>query len=1025
MSVDGLDLQAFAQALSVPTQEALTLLPHFQKQDAAWQFAFELLGSSNTNCRFFGAHTLHVKVARDWDTLDAERQAGLRSSLLRVVVEQSDGPVNVLSKANQALVAYALHTVPDQWSGFLGSAIEAIQQGAQQVGRPSVSAGHAIVDLLELFPEEVNRTVAGQAQRSGLIQDVKASLGLALELLTGAVSGQTTSVGGVREASQSAAWRTRAWKAILQWLQFGVADDALLVPLLDMSLRQLEGMGRAQAGGGAVDDDELRAAAAVVDDMVSNTRTAAQYTRSVGSLALQRLGQAWVGDALKHCAAAGDGQAALVWGGVLVSFGETYAEFLVAKAGDAQLGAHVGAFLQLMLGLTQFPGHFGFSEEVSDQPLNFWYLLQEALQEAGAASAAAGELKGVYAALVRALVSKSAHPPADAWLGGDRDERDRFGAYRREAGDALLNAYYVLRGDMLGVLVDEALRGLRAFAPAQWQGVEAVLFALRSIGEAVPDDEAEHLPRLFAPDAQLWGLSSFLGGAAAASTTSSKEQLWGLTATNAALLGVVGAYGDWWRAHAALLPLVVPCVTACLAHPALVGAAVAAFRRICDSCRAQLAPAAAGMVGLACEVVLAGAAVPPREQQRIAEAVAEAAPPRLDARAAAPYAAPLAAHLRLAEALARGLQFSDDAEERALQAPDADAAAAMARAAQCYRDSAALAAFRRCLAAVLERVFAARLWQRAPCSGLAEVDDALLEGVLAVVNSTARRSPHVLAMGFGASVAFVAGAWAAVIARHDGDGDDARHAPAALGPRWADQSPAFLQTITQLVTVSRPDADADAALAALLSRAVDDVCAAVACDAPSLPVAIEQQPVISEYVFDLCTRVLQARPDLLPRMAPPAVRRVCELSVHALSVPSRLALRPTAYFVTALVRLSQATAQANASPASDLLQALWAQHGAAWLQTTLAAIGGTHPRSLLPNLSELLFAMVRHHPEPVRLWMTELLAQPSFPSAHADAAAKRQFVQHVLSTRSLVRVKAVVVDFSIKCRNLQGTNYVG
>ncbi|KAJ2332227.1 hypothetical protein GGI00_002886, partial [Coemansia sp. RSA 2681] len=54
-----------------------------------------------------------------------------------------------------------------------------------------------------------------------------------------------------------------------------------------------------------------------------------------------------------------------------------------------------------------------------------------------------------------------------------------------------------------------------------------------------------------------------------------------------------------------------------------------------------------------------------------------------------------------------------------------------------------------------------------------------------------------------------------------------------------------------------------------------------------------------------------------------------------------------------------------------------------------------------------------------------LLAQPSFPSAHADAAAKRQFVQHVLSTRSLVRVKAVVVDFSIKCRNLQGTNYVG
>ncbi|KAJ2743001.1 hypothetical protein GGI20_004078 [Coemansia sp. BCRC 34301] len=1066
MSVDGFDLQSFAQALSVPTQEALSALPHFQRQAAAWQFALELLGSNNINCRFFGAHTLHDKIVRDWGTLDASRRAGLRGELLRVVVEQSDGPLNVLSKVNQALVAYALHTVPDQWSGFLGSAIEAIQLGAQQTGKSRESAGHAIVDLLELFPEEVNRTVAGQAQRNGLIQDVKESLPLALELLTGVVCG-ASGLAAVPESAaefgrlvgQSAAWRTRGWKAILQWLQFGVAGDTQLVPLLDMSLRQLEGMGRAQcSSAGAVDDGELRAAAAVVDDIVSNTRTAAQYTRSVGTLALSRFGQSWVSDVLRHCCCGvGDGQAALVWGSVLVSFGETYTEFILEKTGDAQLGPHANTFLQLMLGLTQFPGHHGFSEEVSDQPLNFWYLLQEALADSEKPSGAT-QIKAAYASLVRALVGKSAFPPADAWLDGDRDERDRFGAYRREVGDALLNAYYVLRSDMLGVLVDEAVRSMDGFSLDKWQDAEAVLFALRSIGEAVPEAESEHLPRLFSADVLSRQLLPVLQAELPSEADCGMH--WGLTATKAAVLGVIGAYGDWWRAHSELLPLVVPCVTSCLGHSALVAAAVSAFRRICDSCRDQLSTAAENMVQLACEVVLAGAAVPAREQQRIVESVAEVlmalpppahtaaleplvgaladrldaslalleeAPPGLGLPDAEPYAEPLAMHLRLTEALGRGLQFSDDAEERALLG-DADDAAALAAAAQCYSASPAMASFRHRLTGVLERVFAARVWQRAAPDGMVAVDDALLECLLAVVNSTARRGPHVLAMDFAKRVAFVANAWAAVIARLTPDYQT------VFGRRWADQCPAFLQCISQMVAVfSAPVSDwqrlykpatdeTDSMLAALLTRAVDDVCAAIARDAPTLAVAIEQQPVVCEYVFDLCTRVLQVRPEIMVCMPPSAVSRMCELSIHALSVANRLALRPTAHFLTALIRLSAAsTSTANPSPVSSLLQALWTQHGLAWLRATLAAIGGMHPRSLLPNLAELLFAMVRNHPESVRAWMSDLFVHPSFPSAFVDDAAKRQFAQHVLATRSMVRVKTVVTDFSIKCRNLQGT----
>ncbi|KAJ2354812.1 hypothetical protein GGF43_003049, partial [Coemansia sp. RSA 2618] len=442
MALEGFDLDSFAQALSVPTQEALAALPQIQKQPEAWQLAFDLLA----------------------DTLDEERQGALRDELIRLAVENSDGPLNVLSKISQALAAYALLMPADAWDGFLGAVVAALQERAQGTCRAD-SAGAAVVDFLEVFPEELNRTALAAAQQGRLVQDVKAALPLVLQILTSVVRGLPGSAGGGDAAyerlGQSAAWRTRAWKAIQQWLQFGVPGDSLFVPLLEVCLQQLQVLAAHRVrGDGHDDDDEIQAAAAAADDMVSNMKVAARYARSVGTLVLEQLGQAWVGQVLDH-SARDAGHDARAWSAVAISFGETYTDFIVSGMGDAGLGEHVGAFLQLMVALTRFPGHHGIDEDVSDQPLNFWYLLQEALvdfeadAEPDAAAAASAVARSTYADVLRALVAKSAFPEAATWLAADRDERERFAGYRREAGDALLNVYYVLRGDMLGALVDE------------------------------------------------------------------------------------------------------------------------------------------------------------------------------------------------------------------------------------------------------------------------------------------------------------------------------------------------------------------------------------------------------------------------------------------------------------------------------------------------------------------------------------------------------------------------------------------
>ncbi|KAJ1893568.1 hypothetical protein LPJ66_005669, partial [Kickxella alabastrina] len=580
-----------------------------------------------------------------------------------------------------------------------------------------------------------------------------------------------------------------------------------------------------------------------------------------------------------------------------------------------------------------------------------------------------------------------------------------------------------------------------------------------SVGEAVPESESDHLPRLFSAELLT---HNFMPVLQTSIDGDNRATQWGLTSIKTSIISLIGAYGEWWKGHPELLPIILPCMTSSLNQPALVQAAVAAFRRICDSCREQLADAADGMVNLAREVLLAGSAVPAREQQRIFESVAEVVmvqspdnqtvvlAPLLSSLAAAldksvqfleaapsgasladlgPFLAPLIDTLRLVDSLARGLQFPDDVEERALMG-DQEAIAALTYATQCYRSSSDMHEFRLTLLGLLNRVLTLSAWIRDPLSGMLQMDDTLVECLLAIINSSTRRGPHVLAFGFGEAVDFVGNAWAAVIARPtNGNSGSA----VAFGWRWSDQCPAFLQCISQLVTVfsaasdewqpMKPSvSDCDRMLGAILTRIIDDIYIGISREVATLIIAIEQQPVINEYIFDLCTRVLQTRPTLFASLDQAAVGRLCELSVQALSVPNRLALKPTAYFLTALIRLSSSVG--GRTDTSDLLAVVWSEFGPTWLRTTLIGIGGVHPRSLLPNLAELLFSMVKHHPVTVKQWMTELLANSEFPSSHATAADKRLFLQQILSTRSFVKAKGVINEFSVKCRNLQGTAYV-
>ncbi|KAI8335319.1 hypothetical protein BC941DRAFT_67870 [Chlamydoabsidia padenii] len=96
--------QLYSSADPQATKSIQEQLQYIQKQPEAWNIASNLLSSQSDHCRFFGAHTFQVKVARDWKTLPADRLDWLRDELFTAIIKGSNGPMFVTRKLCIAVI---------------------------------------------------------------------------------------------------------------------------------------------------------------------------------------------------------------------------------------------------------------------------------------------------------------------------------------------------------------------------------------------------------------------------------------------------------------------------------------------------------------------------------------------------------------------------------------------------------------------------------------------------------------------------------------------------------------------------------------------------------------------------------------------------------------------------------------------------------------------------------------------------------------------------------------------------------
>lgn len=224
-------------------------------------------------------------------------------------------------------------------------------------------------------------------------------------------------------------------------------------------------------------------------------------------------------------------------------------------------------------------------------------------------------------------------------------------SYRREVGDIVINAYYILRDELLAFYVTDLLQRLSSRSPNEgWEDIEGTLHCVLAAQEAVPVEDNPHLAQIFGPE--------ILGRLPVAGS--------GRVRRTALLL--IGDYSSWFTTQSKdaspLLMNAVSYVAIALPDPVLCLPAANALRDLCDVNRAALAPHITAFGEL--HASLTG--IPDTEKAKVTQSIAsiiQALPP---AEAISPIEAiisPVMASLH--EALQSSAQRPDEARAVAVQ----------------------------------------------------------------------------------------------------------------------------------------------------------------------------------------------------------------------------------------------------------------------------------------------------------------------------------------------------------------------
>ncbi|TFK73053.1 ARM repeat-containing protein [Pluteus cervinus] len=1008
--------QAYAPSQpTITTSEDLRRLQQelfeIQKRPEAWGLVIPLLDHSDQNVQFFGAHTAQVKIARDWDSFPKDHAEALRDVMVQLAAHSTaiHRPKFILRKLFVALTSLALKLVPGsqtRWPDWILSCITSFSgRGATQ---------EDIHDFLAIVAEEMSSAdLIGQSKLQ-----MQQSLMDATSMVAEAIQ---TSINPTKPLAPQEL--QSALKCFQAWLQIMELD--LITPIIPMLIALLD--------PSAPDETCFLAASDSLQEIMSKSPLAdGAGTRTLTEPLLLWL-DAFGAQIVNSVLSSGDvTDIAHSLCKLLAAMGDHSSLYLAANLaspvmvtgssppilqGLAKSRAHlVQNYLKMMLAYTGMPGSYGVDEEESDITLGFWYLFQEALwstdfdlgeeevQDPGEKPLLNKEneaitiAKAAYTELVQVLRRKVTFPGAGS--GWTKDQVDKFLVYRRDVGDTLINAYYVLRDDMLVYYVNDVAERLATRTEDQpWQDIEATLHCIMSIQEALEFEKSPHLARLFEP--------TILGKLPSA----------GLGRIRRTTLSLIGAYSSWFATQSdaesttPLLMNVVGYVVSALTDPSLCLQAASALRNLCDANRKTLAPQIAAFAELHAGLER----IPDSERSKVLQSISsviQALPPEEEVSPVAAIISPIVQ--KLGDALRSSTTLPDEARATAIlqldilsgvakgltrtsdvnSTDDSPELQAELKKIEAARENPQIVKLRDDIYAAIRHIM--ELW-----STDAEVSQALSD----LFKSITSLPPDItlISLGGGPMIELVCLAvqrqltatWLSLFAI----------LTAQLNP-----PPAFINLSIKL----GPSPEAEAIMRSALPLVLQCALGVLA-----QPGAMESNPDIVQEFFASMDRAAQDFTSAFYSLPDGALTTLLQCAVSSLGLQERYSLVAACTFLATLIHRS--TVHSELIPARDQVMN---DHGQAIVKAILWGFAGVAPRSAVNNLVDLLGAIVvRCEPRLVSSWINNVLLSPDFVESKATLQSKETFMKAILGTRSLKRIRDAANQFMLISRGLDGTSF--
>ncbi|KAF9928681.1 hypothetical protein FBU30_002202, partial [Linnemannia zychae] len=1032
---------------SVYQKSAQEYLHNLQKEGFAWELAPHLLSSQSENSQFFGAHTYQVKISRDWKTIPEDRIEWMRDELIRWIVRFSNGPAFIRTKLCLALAAYVMKAVPTYWSNFIPGIYHELRSRVNQtidgIFMSQQAMEMALLEFLTILPEELGRVEIEPVRKVRLTSEVTEGLPIIISFIQEILVGNNASS------------KPKALVCLRSWVQYGIPFD-VIQPILGLALNSLLDDDTFDAAAEVWSEIMSSKAASRHQETICEGLMpcfASEWARTKHLESVQAENEDISRSLCQLLSTFGDNFADWIAAKFLRPDIQVYLEMMMGFAGFPGFYAEDETTSDLTLNFWYMLQESLSELSAEDLEDNGHDSLDDDRQIILSTISSASTITGldkpslqaiknasihVYIRLTEVLRKKLEYPTQREWMSWTRDIRQEFSGHRQEIADTLINSYHVLHDQILSLLIDTCSQQLDEIQKSSLSGtnlaenaqlelelvrLEATLYCLKALSEVVPHSENAQMPRFFS------------------------EQIFGRLPSNVVCraretsLTLIGSYADWFKAHPQFLLPALNFVIPALEVPQLAPYAAKALKNICDTCRESLVeaidafmtvfanvekaidPSIKGsvvysiatviqtlpversigpLVGLLGDIFTRSNECLETRKQRLAAGNKEAAITQVTNANGETELEPLSAlmlvQLEFLLSCCKGLQSPNEDEIRTVderiqlyQRISEDRAKVLASGGMAVE-----------LARSMEQVVqgVVMLWPHEPeiMEKVCQIVKTMMTAsqfyplylpfpvLIRVIESGFRQ--HAYSCWLDAAAKIVS-----VFYLETTGGTLASKLGSASSPNTTYQgSSAVVDLDNHPVSNgaarhrSPAELENEAAFTHLLSAVVSRTLEGMKSMAD-----IEDNPDVIHSFFAVLSQFVRHAPLAFYSIPPEQTESLMNFAIAGLALQERLALKATLLFLVEFVNQNYEYHELK-----QRVDGLLARIGLQMMRGILMGVGGHVPRSMVPQLNDSLYALIGKYPQECRTWMQALLAEPGFPSIHADQASKEKFVKGVL-----------------------------